>query len=151
MSIPDGYMLQTCFHCGNQGLLKIEKQYDYSVGGWVYDDFGREIGRDLQEDYIWTMLSCPVCHNVTLYETYSNETYENPIPIYRAMIQKCCIRKAPWITKVCLTTSKRRSNRRSRSKISTRPFAFCRCAGCWRPFAKSVELKETTSITWWQI
>ena len=78
MSIPDGYMLQTCFHCGNQGLLKIEKQYDYSVGGWVYDDFGREIGRDLQEDYIWTMLSCPVCHNVTLYETYSNETYENP-------------------------------------------------------------------------
>lgn len=78
MGAPDGYMMQKCYHCGNEGFLKIEKSYAKSYGGFACDDFCRVIDMDLNEDFAWYLLSCPVCERVTLFETYTNECYENP-------------------------------------------------------------------------
>lgn len=64
-----------CFHCGNETIMK-------KVGE---DSWG---SRDLKHSdfdffYQYEMFACPICHKVTLRETYGDETmiegYENPV------------------------------------------------------------------------
>ena len=69
------YQLHTCYHCGNTGLLKIEHCCSETFGGPVLDDFGNEIDFELVEAFKWSMLSCPVCHMITLREEYTNDCY----------------------------------------------------------------------------
>ena len=69
------YKLQTCYHCGNQGLMPIEHLHSYDYGGPEFDSGGNCIGRELEERFEWYMLSCPVCHKVTLREEYTNECF----------------------------------------------------------------------------
>ncbi len=71
------YKLQTCYHCGNQGLMPIEHLHSYDYGGPEFDSGGNCIGRELEERFEWYMLSCPVCHKVTLREEYTNECFRD--------------------------------------------------------------------------
>lgn len=69
----EDFKLQTCFHCGNIGLLRIVHKYSYNFGGPSFDEVGQIVDYDLQEHFDWFMLSCPVCHKVTLRQEYSDE------------------------------------------------------------------------------
>lgn len=37
----EDFKLQTCFHCGNIGLLRIVHKYSYNFGGPSFDEVGR--------------------------------------------------------------------------------------------------------------
>lgn len=67
------FRLQTCYHCGNQGLMPIRHVHVHDYGGPVFDKTGAQIDHDLEEHFEWTLLSCPVCGKVTLTEDYDNE------------------------------------------------------------------------------
>lgn len=64
-----------CFHCGNETLMKKVGEYSWGSRDVAYSDF----------DFLYRfeMFACPVCHKVTLRETYSDETmirgYDNLI------------------------------------------------------------------------
>jgi len=58
------YLLQTCNHCGNKGLMEIKGSSNKIYED--YDDMGNPIG--LSEEQTWYLLSCPVCHMATLCE-----------------------------------------------------------------------------------
>lgn len=77
------YKLQTCYHCGNQGLMHIEHLHLYNYGGLEFDNDGNCVGRELEEQFQWYLLSCPVCHKVTLREEYTNECFRD----YNTMIE----------------------------------------------------------------
>lgn len=62
------YILQTCKHCGNKGLLKNAAQHKQHYTD--YDD-GEVI---FEMDTIWRMLECPVCGEVSLHKTYSDDS-----------------------------------------------------------------------------
>lgn len=62
------YILQTCKHCGNKGLLKNAAQHKQHYTD--YDD-GEVI---FEMDTIWRMLECPVCREVSLHKTYSDDS-----------------------------------------------------------------------------
>lgn len=62
------YNLQVCYHCGNQGLLTIEHDHKHDFGEPVFNSYGEIIRFDVDETYHWQLLSCPVCHRVTLWE-----------------------------------------------------------------------------------
>lgn len=36
--VEDNYKILKCFHCGNEGMLKIEHIYEHCFGGPVFDD-----------------------------------------------------------------------------------------------------------------
>ncbi len=59
-----------CFHCGNETLMKQTGEFKWDSRNVKYDDF------DFY--YIYEMFACPVCHKVTLRETYSDETMIEP-------------------------------------------------------------------------
>ena len=59
-----------CFHCGNETLMHQKGEYQWGSINVGYDDFNF--------DYIYDMFACPVCHKVTLRETYSDETMMKP-------------------------------------------------------------------------
>ena len=67
-----------CFHCGNETLMHRKGEYQWGSINLEYDDFSFE--------YIYDMFACPVCHKVTLRETYGDETmikhYNNDILEY---------------------------------------------------------------------
>ena len=67
------YRLRTCYHCGNTGLLKIEHVHKHEYGGPVYNQIGDIVDVDLMEHFTWYLMSCPVCHKVTLWQEYSDE------------------------------------------------------------------------------
>ena len=74
------YQLHTCYHCGNTGLLKVEHCCSERFGEPVWDEFGNEMDFELVEDFKWSMLSCPVCHMITLREEYTNDCYHGSEP-----------------------------------------------------------------------
>lgn len=53
-----------CFHCGNETLMSKKGEYTWGSGG--YEEF--------EFSYKYEMFACPVCHKITLRETYSDET-----------------------------------------------------------------------------
>lgn len=67
------FRLQTCYHCGNQGLMPIVHKHTQDYGGPVFDEIGNIVNCELEEHFDWILLSCPVCNKVTLYEEYDNE------------------------------------------------------------------------------
>ena len=71
------YKLQTCYHCGNKGLMPIEHMHSHDYGGPEFDSVGNCVGRELEEQFKWYLLSCPVCHKVTLREEYTNECFRD--------------------------------------------------------------------------
>lgn len=64
-----------CFHCGNETIMKKVGEYSWGSRDFKYSDF--------DFFYQYEMFACPICHKVTLRETYSDETmiegYENPV------------------------------------------------------------------------
>ena len=71
------YKLQTCYHCGNKGLMPIEHMHSHDYGGPEFDSVGNCVGRELEEQFKWYLLSCPVCHKVILREEYTNECFRD--------------------------------------------------------------------------
>lgn len=59
-----------CFHCGNETLMQLIGEFKWGSNNVKYDDF------DFY--YIYEMFACPVCHKVTLRETYGDETMVEP-------------------------------------------------------------------------
>lgn len=70
------YNLLTCYHCGNQGLLSIEHAHRHEFGDVVFDAYGEVTNVYVDEVYHWQLLSCPVCHRVTLWENMIDPTLE---------------------------------------------------------------------------
>lgn len=62
------YNLLTCYHCGNQGLMTIEHAHRYDFGEPILNAYNEVTDVDVEEIYHWQLLSCPVCHRVTLWE-----------------------------------------------------------------------------------
>ncbi len=67
--------LLTCYHCGNTGLMRLEGIYQTKQGGPICDDGGNIVDYDPVERINWQLLSCPVCHEATLYKETFNEEY----------------------------------------------------------------------------
>lgn len=59
-----------CFHCGNETLMQQKGEYQWGSCNLDYDNCGF--------NYIYDMFACPVCHKVTLRETYSDELVMEP-------------------------------------------------------------------------
>lgn len=55
-----------CFHCGNETLMEPIGEYKWGSSDIEYDD--------LSFNYVYEMFVCPVCHKITLRETYGDET-----------------------------------------------------------------------------
>jgi len=70
-------VIEQCFHCGNKGLMDVVATHNKRFGGTYVTDCG-EIENDLMEDFIWQVLSCPVCCFVTLIQKYTCEGNYNP-------------------------------------------------------------------------
>ncbi len=68
-------ILLQCYHCGNKGLHNVVATHEQDFGGYIVDEYKQIVSRDLDEQIVWKLLSCPVCNMVTLYELYSNEAY----------------------------------------------------------------------------
>lgn len=66
------YLLQTCKHCGNKGLLKIVADYK--------QHFKEMDGTDVifTADTYWLLLECPVCKGILLYKSYTDDTMVTP-------------------------------------------------------------------------
>ena len=67
------YRLQTCYHCGNKGLLKVEHIHRHKHGGPIFDSSGNMVDVELLEIFEWYMLSCPVCNKISLIEEYNDD------------------------------------------------------------------------------
>lgn len=59
-----------CFHCGNETLMRQTGEYK-----WGSLDVKED---DLNFNYTYEMFVCPICHKVTLRETYGDETMMEP-------------------------------------------------------------------------
>lgn len=57
------FLLETCYHCGNKGLLRVLYNHEDTWGG----------AEDLEEEFNWFLLKCPVCGMLSLREDYTNE------------------------------------------------------------------------------
>ena len=66
-----------CYHCGNKGLMNIQYEVNQKFGGYYENDSG-EYQHELEEHITWQLLSCPVCHLVTLYQIYTDESMQVP-------------------------------------------------------------------------
>lgn len=55
-----------CFHCGNETLMRQTGEFQWGSRDIEYVD--------LNFNYTYEMFACPVCHKVTLRETYGDET-----------------------------------------------------------------------------
>lgn len=65
----------TCYHCGNTGLMRVEGEYKTKRGGPIRDEGNNIVDYDPVERVEMQLLSCPVCHEVTLYKEVFNEEY----------------------------------------------------------------------------
>lgn len=59
-----------CFHCGNETLMQLQGKCSWGTKDLEYEDFSF--------NYNYELLSCPVCHKVTLRQRYSDETMMEP-------------------------------------------------------------------------
>lgn len=66
------YILQTCYHCGNKGLLSIESKFTDR-----YYDYDGDIPTCWYEDYYF-ILHCPVCYEVSILEKSTASYLEKP-------------------------------------------------------------------------
>jgi len=66
-----------CYHCGNKGLMNVISIQKEKFGGSFVNADG-VLDNDLEENFIWYTLSCPVCHFITLMQKYTNESYYDP-------------------------------------------------------------------------
>lgn len=68
-------ILEHCYHCGNKGLLNIvgSNTHDFSVPLF---DFGNIVGFESSEVVTWFLLSCPVCHQVSLFKKFEGDYVE---------------------------------------------------------------------------
>ena len=57
-----------CFHCGNETLMAQKGEYCWGSRDIEYENFGFS--------YKYELFACPVCHKVTLRETYSDKQYD---------------------------------------------------------------------------
>lgn len=55
-----------CFHCGNETLMQKVGEYSWGSRDMEFSDF--------EFLFEYELFVCPVCHNVTLRKTYSDET-----------------------------------------------------------------------------
>lgn len=62
----------TCFHCGNQTLMKEVDKYIHKETDDIYDDEGNTINQYYYQK-TWRLYFCPVCKNVTLF----SEEFDN--------------------------------------------------------------------------
>ncbi len=69
--LTKNYILETCYHCGNKGLLIEESLYLDK-----YYDYDENIPTFWYEDY-YHILHCPVCHGVTLLKRSTDQTMQN--------------------------------------------------------------------------
>ena len=70
-------MIVQCYHCGNKGLMNIEHEVNQQFGGDYENEFG-DYQHDFEEHISWKLLSCPVCHLITLYQLYTDESMQVP-------------------------------------------------------------------------
>ena len=63
--LPKEEIIQ-CFHCGNKTLMRKVGEYNWGSRDMDFSDIGFI--------YTYELFACPVCHKVTLRETYSDET-----------------------------------------------------------------------------
>lgn len=82
MSNNADYKLLTCFHCGNTGNLNIEHLHKHTFGGPIYDENNVVIDYDPLEKYRWILVSCPVCHRVSLFEECDDDLYNETFSKY---------------------------------------------------------------------
>ena len=68
-------VLAQCYHCGNKTLMNVQCVVDQRFGG-VQVNENLEPEFEMQEDYKWKLLSCPVCHFLTLYQIYTDESMQ---------------------------------------------------------------------------
>lgn len=66
------YLLETCKHCGNKGLLKIVANYKQR-----YDEI-EDYSVVFSSDTTWLSLECPVCNGISLYKSYTDDTMYIP-------------------------------------------------------------------------
>mgnify|MGYP000999961210 CR=1 FL=1 len=57
-----------CYHCGNETLMN-------NVGEYQYNNME---DCDFQFSFTYKLFACPICYNVTLLETYGDETMVKP-------------------------------------------------------------------------
>ncbi|MBE5738976.1 MAG: DUF4145 domain-containing protein [Clostridiales bacterium] len=70
-SLTRNHILETCYHCGNKGLLIEESLYLDK-----YYDYDEDVPILWYEDY-YHVLHCPVCHGVTLLKRSTDQTMQN--------------------------------------------------------------------------
>lgn len=58
-----------CFHCGNETPMKKVGEYSWGSRDMEFSE--------IDFLYLYELFACPVCHKVTLRETYSDETMMN--------------------------------------------------------------------------
>ena len=58
----------TCYHCGNTGLMRVEGEYKTKCGGPIRDEGNNIVDYDPVERVELRLLSCPMCHEATLYK-----------------------------------------------------------------------------------
>ena len=75
MNINQEQVLAQCYHCGNKTLMNVQCVVDQRFGG-VQVNENLEPEFEMQEDYKWKLLSCPVCHFLTLYQVYTDESMQ---------------------------------------------------------------------------
>ena len=71
MNINQEQVLAQCYHCGNKTLMNVQCVVDQRFGG-VQVNENLEPEFEMQEDYKWKLLSCPVCPFLTLYQVYTD-------------------------------------------------------------------------------
>lgn len=67
------YILETCKKCGNKGLFKKVGSYKQE---WTDYDEREPV---FNAEATWTMLECPVCSEISLHKSYTNDTMMNAI------------------------------------------------------------------------
>lgn len=60
-----------CYHCGNTGVLKLISKIETPEYAEDYDEYGREIYRQLIEKTVWKLFQCPVCLKPVLISEYT--------------------------------------------------------------------------------
>lgn len=73
MNSKNEQIIIQCYHCGNKTLMNVKCEINQRFGG-VQVNFDDE--HEMQEDYKWKLLSCPVCHFLTLYQIYTDESMQ---------------------------------------------------------------------------
>ena len=68
-------MVVQCYHCGNKTLMNVEHEVKQNFGG-IIDNKNHDFEYEMREEFRWILLSCPICHFLTLYQIYTNESME---------------------------------------------------------------------------